>query len=494
MGLDARIGRVLMVTPPADWMQGSQAWLESLQPAGVILFRHHLSNDPDEIRAAIARLQAWASERGETLLVAMDEEGGFVSQTSHMIPTPPSARALAWGAQPHTVGDVYQHYGRRLRDLGVNLDFAPVCDVNNNPRNPVIGVRAFGVEPELVTAYAAAAQKGLRGAGVLSCLKHFPGHGDTDLDSHLARPALPHDRARLEAVELRPFRELHSESPTLMLAHVACPRLEDGERPATLSPQIATTLLRDEIGFAGVAVTDAMEMQGVAAEFEPGEAAVLALSAGCDLLLHCAGLELVDKARDGLRQALGSGRIAEARLEEATARVDRLRALAVARADQPGAEHPLADPERDRQLYREVCRGALRFENEPGWRLFSRALRSGQAVRLVGTDTDLLTALSERLGTHRVRSMQESADAALQRGSAPSVVILAERRPFDEAAKRKLQLVARSHPSAVLANLLTPEVDEQIAPLFAARMRSADRSDIMLDAVVERWLELADER
>jgi beta-N-acetylhexosaminidase len=494
MSLDARIGRVLMVAPPPDWRRGSLTWLESLQPAGVILFRRHLPDDPDDARAAIARLQAWTSERGETLLVAMDEEGGFVTQANHLVPAPPSARALAWGAQPHTVADVYQRYGRRLRALGMNLDFAPVCDINNNPRNPVIGVRSFGSEPEHVVAYAAAAQKGLDAAGVLSCLKHFPGHGDTDVDSHLARPALPHERARLDAIELRPFRELLGNSPSVMVAHLACPRLGDADLPATLSPRVATTLLRDELGFEGVAVTDAMEMQGVAAEYAPGEAAARALQAGCDLLLHCSELDLAEKAREGLRQALESGDVAAARLEEATSRVDRLRALAVARADQLQAVHPLGEPEQDRRLYAQICRAALRIDNKPAWQMFSRTLRSEGAVHLVGWDDELLGALRQRLQAHDAVVRVTSPEAALEVEPAATVFVMAERRPLDDGSVRRLHHLAQRQPSTLLANLLTPEVDAPVESLFAARMRSADRSDTMLDAVVERWLEMAEER
>src|SRR5262245_57544402 len=285
MPLDAKLGRVLMVAPPDGWVDGPQDWLEDLQPAGVILFRRNLPADADTARAAIARLHAWAVARGETLLVAMDEEGGFVNQTSEYMPTPPSARALAWAAPPEETRCAFIAHGRRLRDLGVNLDFAPVCDVNVNPKNPVIGVRAFGSEPALVTAYATAVHAGLSESGILTCAKHFPGHGDTDVDSHLALPVLPHDRSRLDRVELVPFRALLPHVPVVMVAHLACPQVGDGRLPATLSRRITTDLLRGEMGFAGVAVTDAMDMQGVAGQFGDEEAAVRALVAGCDLLL-----------------------------------------------------------------------------------------------------------------------------------------------------------------------------------------------------------------
>ena len=269
---ESRLGKLLMVAPPDGWVDGAQDWLDDLQPAGIILFKRNLPADFDAARAAVARLHEWAAKRGETLLVAADEEGGFVTQTSAWLPVPPAARALAWMGEPELVRQAFARYSKRLRHFGINLDFAPVCDVNNNPLNPVIGARSFATEAAAVTLYARAVHDGLAAAGVLSCAKHFPGHGDTDVDSHLALPVVAHDRARLEHVELVPFRALAAEVPVVMVAHVACPAVGDGALPATLSPRIATALLRHEVGFTGVAVTDAMDMQGVAGQFGDEEA------------------------------------------------------------------------------------------------------------------------------------------------------------------------------------------------------------------------------
>jgi beta-glucosidase-like glycosyl hydrolase len=486
MDREARIGRVLMVAPPEDWLSRDLRWLEGLNPAGVVLFRRHVPDDPEALRAGLARLQAWASQRGETLLAAVDEEGGFVTRTGHIVPTPPSARALAWAAEPEVVRDVFVRYGACLRGLGYNMDLAPVCDVNSNPRNPVIGVRAFGSDPELVTRFAGAVQEGLARGGLLSCLKHFPGHGDTEYDSHLTRPVLPHARDRLEAVELPPFRQLLPDSPAVMVAHLVCPGLGDAQMPATLSAAIATRLLRDEMGFEGAALTDDMEMQALAEEFGPAESGVRAVGAGCDLLLYCGDLAHAEEAREGLRRALSSGRIPEKRFDQAIERVDRLRALAAAVGDAAEASEPLP-PQEDRAFYRRLCTAALRVENAPAWAELLGPARAGRPLVLAGWNQEVLDKLAGRLRERGFRVEPRSPSEAVRLEGVPLGIVLAERRPLADDALRLLGALAERHPGAGLANLLTPEVDAPVAAAFRPRLRSADCSDIMLDVVADHW-------
>jgi len=479
---DASLGRVLMVAPPDDWLQQGSEWFDAFRPAGVILFRRHLPDRLEAARAAIARLHAWAAAQGRKLLVAADEEGGFVSQVRHLFPVPPSARALAWAAPPAEVRRVTARYAARLRALGLGWSFAPVCDVNDNPRNPVIGVRAFGTAPEQVREHAAAAQAGLHDAGLHSCLKHFPGHGDTDLDSHLTLPVLAHGRERLDRVELVPFRALLAGAPAVMVAHLACPELGDGELPATLSPRVSTELLRRELGFSGVAVTDAMEMEGVAGVFGVGEAAWRALAAGCDLLLYCFALSRVEEARDGLAAALAAGRLSAARLEEAAARVERLAAM----ARPPAPELP--PPAEDARWYKALCGQALRLEAPSAWKRFWQA-GEGQTLRLAGWNEEVLLALSQRFEGLGIPT-QCAAPEVLADYTAPTLAVLAERRPLGASASAALRRLAGGSGPVALANLLTPEVDAPVAAAFPARLQSADRSDLMLDTVVERCLAL----
>ena len=214
--------------------------------------------------------------------------------------------------------------GQQLAQLGITLDFAPVMDIDTNPANPVIGDRSFGRTPEVVTAHALAFAKGLEQAGVASCAKHFPGHGDTDLDSHFALPRITHDRARLDAVELAPFRACKGTIPSIMTAHVLFDAL-DKDVPATLSKRVITGLLREELGYDGVIVSDDLEMKAVAAHWGIADSAVRAIEAGCDLLLVCSSLTELEAAESALAKRAEANEAFRSRLEEAAGRVLQMR-------------------------------------------------------------------------------------------------------------------------------------------------------------------------
>jgi len=481
------IGRVLMVAPPPGWAEGPQDWLDDLQPAGIILFKRNLPEDFEGARRAVARLHAWGDRRGAPLIIAADEEGGFVTQTSSWFPTPPAARCIAWAGEPEAARRAFALYGARLRDFGIDLDFAPVCDVNNNPRNPVIGSRSFGAETGIVTRYARAVHDGLQSAGVLSCAKHFPGHGDTDVDSHLALPVVPHDRARLERLELVPFRALLAEVPVVMVAHVACPQVGDGSLPATLSPRMATDLLRHDLGFTGTAITDAMDMQGVAGQFGDEEAAVRALVAGCDLLLYCFEIDKPLRARAGLRAALESGRVTPERLAQAGARVEKLQAaVAQARAMPRGA---LQGHEVDAALYRDLARRALQVLDPAGWRGFALRIHAASAVTVTGAPDDAVARLAARFVARGIAARTVALVDAAAAPPGPVLVVLAERRPLDAERIALLRQLALAAGPVGLANVLTPENDAPLVEAYTMILRSADHSDATLDVVAERILD-----
>jgi beta-N-acetylhexosaminidase len=208
-----------------------------------------------------------------------------------------------------------------LRACGVRWDFAPVVDVDTNPANPVIGDRSFGDDPELVGRLGAAMIEGLQQGGVAACAKHFPGHGDTELDSHLELPAVDHSPARLAEVELPPFRAaIAAGVASIMTAHVVVRELDD-RLPATLSPSVIAGLLREELGFDGVVVSDDLEMKAVARGWSPGEAAVLAAEAGCDLLPFCSLHDAQVEGVEALVRAAESGRLSWKAVEAAVGRI-----------------------------------------------------------------------------------------------------------------------------------------------------------------------------
>ncbi len=231
-------------------------------------------------------------------------------------------RAMAFGAagDPQLAYDAGQVTAREARALGIHVNFAPVVDVNNNPRNPVINTRSFGEDPTVVARMGAASVRGLQDGGMVATVKHFPGHGDTDVDSHLGVPLLAHPRERLDRIELPPFLAgIRAGAGAVMTSHVTLPSLEpDPDRPATFSRRIVTGLLREELGFNGLVYTDSMRMRAVTDLLSPAEAAVAAVAAGHDVVVHSPDDVAVF---EGLKQAVRTGVIPMTQLDESVGRV-----------------------------------------------------------------------------------------------------------------------------------------------------------------------------
>lgn len=288
---------------------------------GVILFKRNLGSI-EEVATLVSAVHDASPTR--TPLVAIDQEGGRVARLGAPIVKLPPMRRLGERDDPSLTRRCGAVLGAQLAALGINLDFAPVLDVDTNPDNPVIGDRSFGRDAPTVITHALAFARGLSDAGVAACGKHFPGHGDTDLDSHLALPRIAHDRARLEAVELAPFRAARGVVPSIMTAHVVFDAL-DPDVPATLSKRVITGLLREELGYDGVIVSDDLEMKAVFDRWGVAESAVRAIEAGCDLLLVCSRLDLVEEAAEALATRAKSDPAFAARLRDAAARVDAMR-------------------------------------------------------------------------------------------------------------------------------------------------------------------------
>jgi beta-N-acetylhexosaminidase len=231
--------------------------------------------------------------------ITVDQEGGRVARLGHPVVAIPSMRVLGSIDQPSLTRDAAALLGRQLRKLGFNLDLAPVLDVDTNPANPVIGDRSFGKEPQRVARHGAAFISGLHQAGILACAKHFPGHGDTELDSHLALPRLTHNLERLNAVELAPFKAIIGEISVIMTAHIVCDAI-DPSLPATLSRKVMTNLLREQLAYTGVVISDDMEMKAIADNFPIDDAVCVAIEAGCDALLICSHPDLLFQAHRAL--------------------------------------------------------------------------------------------------------------------------------------------------------------------------------------------------
>lgn len=366
-------GPLLMVDLPGpDLDPDTREHLRRWRIRAVCLFRKNIGTEEQ-----FARLVAEVREvLGEGALIAIDQEGGGVYRTPFW-PFPPSAMSLGAADDPALARVVGAAVARPLAALGINWNFAPVLDVNVNPHNPVIGDRAFGSEPQRATDLALAWLEGSLPEGVAGCVKHFPGHGDTHLDSHLALPRVDKPRAALEAGEFVPFRRALGEAdvPAVMTAHIVYPAL-DPEHPATLSPAVLTGLLREEWGYRGVVVTDSMGMKAIDDHYGRGEAAVRALQAGADLVMALGRRSAQEETLRAVEEALAAGR-----LPDVPGKLARLDALArrFPSRPQPGG-YPAQEQAADRALFREAWGRGLTAWGDP------QPPPPGSAVTLVALD------------------------------------------------------------------------------------------------------------
>ncbi|MFE7209161.1 glycoside hydrolase family 3 protein [Streptomyces sp. NPDC057611] len=294
---------------------------------GIIYFAWaHNTQEPHQIADLSNGIQAAAlgQPRGLPLLVATDQEHGIVCRVGKPATLFPGAMAIGAGGSPadaHTLGRIS---GAELRALGINQDYSPDADVNVNPANPVIGVRSFGADPDAVAGLVAAEVKGYQSSKVAATAKHFPGHGDTATDSHYGFPVITHSRELWEKLDAVPFRAaIKAGIDSIMTAHIQFPALDDSGDPATLSHPVLTGILRGELGYDGVVVTDSLGMDGVRTKYGDDRVPVLALKAGVDQLLNPPSL---DVAWNAVLSAVRAGELTEARLDESILRILRMKA------------------------------------------------------------------------------------------------------------------------------------------------------------------------
>jgi len=330
MSLEEQIGQVLMVgfwglTPSQDIID----LIARCYVGNVILFSRNIGTTR-QVFELTQSLQGIAREAGHPypLLIAIDQENGIVQRLGEAATLFPGNMALGAIGSDEIAYEVARATGQELQALGINMNLAPVLDVNNNPNNPVIGVRSFGEDPRLVARLGAAMVRGYRAAGVISCLKHFPGHGDTTIDSHLALATIPYSVERLEALELVPFRRgIEAGADSVMTAHVSFPALTGRDMlPATLSSAIIEGLLREQMGFNGVIISDCLEMQAISETFGTQSGAVMALQAGNDLVLVSHLYERQQGSFEAIGAAVQAGTLSPQVIQNAAERVLKLKA------------------------------------------------------------------------------------------------------------------------------------------------------------------------
>jgi beta-N-acetylhexosaminidase len=340
MTLDEKVGQLLLLAFEADRLDAAEILFERYHVGG-----SYLSNDnlPDPVAAArmTERIQELAGRTRLAIpvLLGADQEGAWSVMYPDSCPGPGNM-ALGATGEPEHAREMYTVIGEEVRAVGLHASFAPCADCNRDPRNAAIGTRSFGERPELVAAMTAAAVDGMLAAGAIPTLKHYPGHGDTSVDSHRGLPTVSRSRDDLFATDLLPFaRGVEAGAPLVMSAHILFPAL-DPDRPATLSPVILDGILRSELGFTGVVISDSLNMASMRANYDPLDAAISAIQAGVDTLMlaeehydHDRGyLERQTALIEGLREAVRAGRLPETRVDEAVGRVLRLKSRVDMRA------------------------------------------------------------------------------------------------------------------------------------------------------------------
>lgn len=468
--------QLLMIDLPGASLEEEQVRHLTQHPwGGVLLFARNL-----RWRAQTLELMKQLQALGDPLM-AIDQEGGLVDRArfDDMVLSP-GAMALAATGQARLTQEAHRMMGQQLAGLGFHLDFAPCVDVNNNPDNPVIGVRSFGDDPERVAEHGVAACLGLRQGGVAATAKHFPGHGDCTIDTHIGMPRLNHTQERLERLELVPFQRcIEAGVESIMTAHLLLPQL-DAQLPATLSPAVLQGLLRQNLGFQGVIFTDSLEMQAITQQYGLAEASVLALEAGADMILACGSAEHQLGAVQAIIRALESGRLSLERLQASWRRLQHLLQQLAPRCLQ--AEN-LQFGEQHRQM-QAIVESSITVVHDRG----NLPLSPGQKVLLLSPDLLPLSPLGEMQASEMaLRHLQlpdcnvmhafYSAEARgpvleklLELASQHEVVLFCvyARYRLPDATRELGQKLLENHSRVVLVSLSSPYVlrDLPQAPSF----------------------------
>ena len=363
--LRREIGQLLIGSLPATTITPEmRSLVREFQLGGVTLFTRNIEV-PEQVAELDQDLQQLSSDL--PLWVAVDQEGGRVARLQSPFTKWPAMATLGRSGDAQLAYRFAVALAAELRSVGITLDYAPVLDIHTNPKNPIIGDRALGEDAAMVAKLGAAIVRGLQENGVAACGKHFPGHGDTSVDSHLELPLVEHPPDRIRRVECVPFREaIRNDVAFIMTAHILVPSLDE-EKPATLSPTIVRGMLREELDFNGVILSDDLEMKALADQYSVPDAAVQAIAAGCDGVLVCRA-NVADRTQDAqvqaavleaLVHAVEDGRIPYKRAEDALARhrraKERFLAAPVAPGRAPALRHVLGC-DQHRQIADEMAR------------------------------------------------------------------------------------------------------------------------------------------
>ncbi len=455
MTLPQKVGQLLVPTVPGlSAADGGAALVRRYHVGGVIYFGQNI-RDAAQVAALSAGLQEAARRQRPhlPLLIGTDQEGGIVSRLAGVTTVFPGQMAAGAARDPDLIRAQDQATGTAMRALGINLDYAPVADVNVDPANPVIGIRSFGANPTLVASMTAAAVDGFHRAGEVTVAKHFPGHGDTGVDSHTGLPVIHHTLRQWWKFDAPPFQAaIRAGVDEIMIGHIEVPALDDSGQPASLSRKIVTSLLRDRLGYQGVVVTDSLQMGGVLQGHTPAQIAVQAVQAGCDQLLMPTDPGVAYQA---ILRAVRRGRISLAQLDASVTRVVSLKVArgllsgpAVSPSAVAGAENTI--PQRDLSQHlanRSITVVANRSQGRSAAAGQDRLLplRSKRVYVAGPAAAGLTEALQPDLAAVGGRIVASAADA--------QVIVAATQDAVSDPAQQQLVrgLVATGTPVVVLA-------------------------------------------
>ncbi|WP_059103018.1 beta-N-acetylhexosaminidase [Shouchella shacheensis] len=421
MTLDEKIGQMFMVGfqnesgPAYEVNEQAETMINEYHVGGIILFTRNVDT-PSQVAGLTNALQelAWEKENQIPLMVTADQEGGRVIRIEKDTTIFPGSMALGATRSEDLAYEAGQVTGTELQAMGINANLAPSLDVNNNPDNPVIGVRSFGEDPDLVADLGTANIQGFQEAGVLATAKHFPGHGDTDVDSHIGLPSIPYDMERLREVELVPFkRAIDQGVDMIMSAHITFPEIDDTPGlPGTLSEPVLTGILREELGFDGVIITDDMEMAAIVDNFGAEEAAVKSIQAGTDIVLVSHRLDRQKASIEAVKEAVASGDISKERIDASVERI--LKAKAKKTTGKPMIRTPFVNEthvpknvgtEDHQQAAAEIARQAITLVQDNDDRLPVDATQTEDAFVVSAENAD---AFGKAIEAHGVKTTVQS--------------------------------------------------------------------------------------
>ncbi|WP_240647350.1 beta-N-acetylhexosaminidase [Paenibacillus nanensis] len=325
MSLDEKIGQLVIVGLDGYSMNDDTLqMIEQYKVGGFILFKNNIDTAEQTV-SLLNQLKEANKKNAVPLWLSVDQEGGRVSRLSSMFSNTPSAGEIGAADDLTYTRNIGRAIGNELHALGFNMDFAPVMDINSNPKNPVIGDRSFGSTPEAVMKHGIETMYGINSQGVAAVIKHFPGHGDTSVDSHYDLPLVNKTRQELEQFELQPFIEaINQDVDAIMVAHLLMMQIDD-KQPASISSSVINGLLRDQLGYDGVVITDDMTMGALLNTNKIGDAAVRSILAGTDIVLVSHQTELRLEVIHSLKAAVESNTLNEQRIDESLYRILRLK-------------------------------------------------------------------------------------------------------------------------------------------------------------------------